>query len=188
MTAYVSMRDADIARVSAQIGRSCGTCSLCCWLLEVPELNKPRSTNCAHCKPEGGCGIWGKPERPRRCADYTCLWLVNKSFPDHWQPLRSRMVVDFDVPEEGGPVLRIFAHPDCPERWREEPYLSDIRLLAKRGAGRYRTVIIKGGLWTHIISPDGVVFTREPNAHVVAPVNVDLARVSEFGHATNNAE
>jgi hypothetical protein len=39
--------------------RSCGTCSLCCKLPYVAELNKPINTWCPHARPgHGGCSIY----------------------------------------------------------------------------------------------------------------------------------
>lgn len=71
-------------------GRSCGTCSLCCTVLRVDELNKLGGVDCQHqCKPQPtprqdpgasdepaqfGCAIHSR--RPQICRDYRCLWLA----------------------------------------------------------------------------------------------------------------
>ena len=38
-------------------GRQCGTCTLCCKLLGIKEINKPDWTWRTHCKPGRGCEI-----------------------------------------------------------------------------------------------------------------------------------
>lgn len=143
-----TMTEDDIARRSAHIGRQCGDCSMCCFLLDVSEINKPKDTWCPHCLPGfGGCSIY--KDRPSRCRTYTCAWLVNANIPDYWRPLESKMIVDFHIAEDGAAVMRIFMHPEFPRRWLEEPYYEDIRKWAIHGAtreGRRYRVAIVGGL------------------------------------------
>lgn len=58
------------AKVAAR--RECGECSVCCTLLGVPELVKPRGQKCLHeCGPKG-CAIY--EQRPKPCRDFNCLW------------------------------------------------------------------------------------------------------------------
>jgi uncharacterized protein len=122
-------------------GRTCGDCSLCCLLLDVPEVNKPKDGWCRHCRPgQGGCGIYNK--RPDVCRNWTCLWLAG-SMPDYWYPLRSKLVLD----RHPG-ILRVFTHPEHPDQWRAEPYHSELKALARAGLTKtteetfYLTVII----------------------------------------------
>jgi hypothetical protein len=57
--------------------RSCGSCSACCELLAVSEVDKPVHTRCQHqleaslCH-SGGCAIYA--HRPQSCQDYQCLY------------------------------------------------------------------------------------------------------------------
>src|SRR5262245_28949831 len=37
-------------------GRECGSCSLCCCVLEIVELNRPAHTWCPHFRPSGKGG------------------------------------------------------------------------------------------------------------------------------------
>ena len=66
--------------------RSCGSCSLCCKLLVIDELDKPPDTWCPHCKPgRGGCSIYA--DRPPSCRLFRCGWLDSKgSVGDEWIP------------------------------------------------------------------------------------------------------
>ena len=51
--------------------RNCGSCSLCCTVLYVPELRKKQNVKCQHC--EHGCAIY--VERPESCKTFECQWL-----------------------------------------------------------------------------------------------------------------
>ena len=52
--------------------RECGTCTACCTVLAVAELNKPMRWACDHVTC-AGCGIYEK--RPQACRDFDCAWL-----------------------------------------------------------------------------------------------------------------
>src|SRR5215467_5616318 len=132
--AFTPLTEDGIEKHSASIGRRCGECSLCCFTLGIEAIDKPKGTWCQHCKPStgGGCKIY--KERPEPCRRYACAWLINPLWKDHWYPKRCKMIADFFVPDDGTtPVMRIHVHPDCPERWREEPYYADLRWWAERG-------------------------------------------------------
>jgi hypothetical protein len=163
----VAEAEDEIAWSSTQAGRQCGACSMCCLLLHVPEAQKPRAGWCPHCRPgKGGCNIYD--QRPNICRVYACMWLVNQAIPDYWAPLRSKMVLDFHHDAEMRfPVLRVHVHPKHPNRWREEPYHSDIRRMAHSGLMGvsgvmgsskviYQTVIVDQvtGKYSHIVLPD----------------------------------
>lgn len=51
--------------------RECGSCTLCCTVTRVPELNKPENVQCSNCK--SGCSIYN--ERPTSCRTFACEWL-----------------------------------------------------------------------------------------------------------------
>lgn len=55
-----------------QAGRSCGECQMCCEVLTIEQLQKPRNTVCRH-QCEAGCAIY--ESRPEPCARYHCAWL-----------------------------------------------------------------------------------------------------------------
>lgn len=109
--------------------RTCGNCSLCCRTLAVPEVKKPHEW-CPHCKPgKGGCTIYRT--RPERCRDWHCQWLIDEKFGDYWKPVHSRIVIDTRV--EPQPLVMFIVDPDYPLRWREEPWFSDIKTIARAG-------------------------------------------------------
>lgn len=50
--------------------RSCGGCTLCCKVIGVHEIAKPKGVLCTHCKPGSGCMVHAS--RPKACRAYTC--------------------------------------------------------------------------------------------------------------------
>lgn len=53
--------------------RNCGSCTLCCTLTRVPELDKAEGTKCRYC--EQGCSIY--ENRPESCRKFKCVWLAD---------------------------------------------------------------------------------------------------------------
>lgn len=51
--------------------RKCGSCTFCCTVTAVPEIQKPERSDCKHCK--GGCSIY--EQRPTSCRTFSCAWL-----------------------------------------------------------------------------------------------------------------
>ena len=164
-----TLTESAIERITAVNGRSCGECSLCCKLLDVPEVKKMPSEWCPHCRPGHGCQIYDR--RPLPCRSYACLWLVNASLPDRWKPSRSHMVLDFHMMRATDQAtLRVHVAREFADCWRREPYRSDLHKLAARGitTGRYRTVIIIDGKWTWLVlSEKEIAFDgKNPRAEI----------------------
>ncbi len=103
-------------------GRSCGSCTLCCKVMGIRELDKPRLTWCGHCDKKRGCMIY--ETRPETCREFYCAWMTTAELGDHWKPLNARMVLTHDRTRNW-----LIVHPDSgrPDAWLEEPYLSDLR-------------------------------------------------------------
>jgi hypothetical protein len=107
--------------------RSCGSCSMCCKLPEIPWVdNKPRGHWCKHCKPGRGCGIWDT--RPQPCKEFHCEWIKDASLGDEWKPDRSRFYLNF---REALGILTVMVDPGSPNSWRREPYHAFLRALAE---------------------------------------------------------
>ena len=92
---------------------------MCCYLLGVPEIDKPGISECPHCMSGISCGIY--QDRPRTCRDYSCLWLVHPNIDDAWYPPAAHMVLDM-VDD----IIRVTLDPACPDRWHDEPYFSKL--------------------------------------------------------------
>src|SRR5258708_34908707 len=69
--------DKAVARINyarQKTGRSCGSCSMCCYVMGVEDIDKPKSQWCRHCKPGKGCSIYDN--RPATCKTFACMWLI----------------------------------------------------------------------------------------------------------------
>lgn len=111
--------------------RTCGKCSMCCYLFDLPELKKPKNTWCQHCNPgNGGCSIHNH-QPAEICGTYSCSWLLG-ALPDDWFPLKSKMVINTHWVGEVA-IMKIVLHHQYPNKWKEEPYHSVIMRMVKDG-------------------------------------------------------
>lgn len=114
-------RDPERERRAAS--RSCGTCSLCCTILRVDELEKPAGRDCVHQRGSRGCGIHAT--RPAICRTYRCLWLQG-GLEDGERPDATGAVVDLETTGVG---LRLAIRESRPGIFDESPAL---RAIAER--------------------------------------------------------
>jgi hypothetical protein len=130
-------------------GRSCDGCTMCCKLLSVDELEKPRYEWCVHCEIGVGCKIY--EERPLSCRHFYCGYVLHAEFGEHWNPTKSKMVIAYESENN-----RIVVHVD-PGRvgaWREEPYYSEIKDWAIRASENQGQVIVWQGQDAIAVLPD----------------------------------
>lgn len=70
---------------SSSTPRTCGRCTVCCTVQELPELNKPAGTPCVHLpttlRERPRCCAYDK--RPQACRDWSCLWLLGHGEEAH---------------------------------------------------------------------------------------------------------
>ncbi len=129
--------------------RSCGACTMCCKVYDVPPIdNKPRGQWCKHCKPGRGCGIW--ETRPQFCRDFHCHWIYDLSFGEEWKPERSKLVMNYR-PNDNAFVVMV--DPGAPGAWLREPYHSSLRALAGRLAQQRHALEIVINHDTTVITP-----------------------------------
>lgn len=130
--------------------KQCGECSLCCKVMGIPELRKPKDTSCVHIVPHRGCDIYG--ERPQSCRNFACHWLVNSAVSDAWKPSTCHMVI-----EAKQRSMVIHVDPDFAEAWRSEPYFSEIKAMAKAGLDKGAMTLVIEKLRTIVILPEDVI-------------------------------
>lgn len=130
-------------------GRTCGTCTLCCKLLGITEIDKPRGEWCANCEVGRGCLIY--EHRPSECRDFYCAYLTSAGIGEQWFPGRSKMVV---APELDGERVVIHVDPARPTAWRDQPYYADIKRWAAFAARDLRPVIVSVGDRSIVILPE----------------------------------
>lgn len=136
---------------AAQIvpGRNCADCTLCCTVLAVAALGKPRDVECAHALTGKGCQIYA--QRPAVCAAFHCDFLLDAKVAAHWRPKRSRMVLYYD---DDAKRMGVHVDPEKPEAWREAPYHADLRRWARAAAPIRGQVIVFVGDERIAILPD----------------------------------
>lgn len=103
-------------------GRSCGSCTLCCKVLSIDELQKPQGKWCTHCNVGKGCKVY--EERPTECSSFHCGYLTWPETDERWFPATSKMVI---VSELEGKRIAIHLDPSRPTAWREQPFYNQIK-------------------------------------------------------------
>ena len=114
-------------------GRSCKGCTLCCKVLAISDLEKPRATWCRHCDPKIGCEIHGM--HPAECKEFYCGYLTNAALDERWAPTKSKLVLAYD--ELHAPRLSVHVDPRRPgptERLARGALLLADQALGRRGA------------------------------------------------------
>jgi hypothetical protein len=112
----------------------CRTCTYCCSLPEIQALAKPAYHACRHIE-NGGCAIFGQPERPGACTAYVCAYLAARLVD---APERNRIPHPLDCgayfhrdPLER--VIFLFVDPKRPLLWKASALVEFLRL--QLGAG-----------------------------------------------------
>lgn len=123
--------------------RSCGDCTLCCKLLKIdePDIKKKEGEWCAHCIPSRGCKIYN--DRPSLCRVYLCGWRVFPFLGDHWRPKNCGLLINVDDDTRGNAMCYIHYNTGCENKWKEEPFFSDIGALATEMANKRMFVFIR---------------------------------------------
>ena len=129
--------------------RSCDGCTLCCKVLNVPELNKPAGRWCKDCAPTTGCRIY--EARPNACRAFQCAFLVTPEMPESWRPKRSHFVI---VAGPTGRLIAVHCDPQYPRAWREEPYYSYFKRWSAELIERATLLAVYVGKHATAILPD----------------------------------
>lgn len=131
--------------------RTCGSCTLCCKVMGIEELEKPPGRWCSLCAPGRGCKAYD--ERPPSCRIFSCAWLTSDFVPEALKPNRSKVVLALDL---GGTRLVAYPDADAPAAWRREPMQSFLKAQAARSGGGWHVVLRIGDqMW--LVRPDGVL-------------------------------
>ncbi|MGL4728282.1 MAG: hypothetical protein ACRCWO_05970 [Bosea sp. (in: a-proteobacteria)] len=131
-------------------GKSCGSCTLCCKLFPVPELEKPAGTWCRHIAQGRGCGI--HETRPPVCRAFDCQWLFNAELGPEWKPERCKFVLSI---YPGSNSLVVTADPGAPRAWAQEPFITSLRLWAQAALDQGDCVLVFERDKASAILPDG---------------------------------
>jgi hypothetical protein len=143
--------------------KSCGDCSLCCKLMNVPELDKPPNVWCRHVVKGKGCGIHAT--RPDVCRGFFCRWTEDAGLGPEWKPNKSKLV----LAHHGDDRLTVYVDPGAPGAWRKEPYLSRLVAMARAGLANDGILKIVENGRTLVLLPQGMVDLRVVDLGVVGP-------------------
>ena len=144
---------------SDQVARSCGTCTLCCKLFPVPDLGKSAGKWCQHIVQGRGCGI--HETRPDVCRAFFCQWIYNEALGPEWKPEAARFVMSI-YPGTNSLVLTV--DPGTPARWRDAPYIGQLRIWAQGALETGQQVLVFNGNRITAILPDREVELGEISA------------------------
>ena len=127
--------------------RECGTCTLCCKVMSVPEIGKAENTWCSHCLPSGGCKIY--QSRPGECRTFNCGWLMDPSLAEDWYPKKSKIVLTM---QSGHIFARV--DPATPAAWRKSPYFEQLNRMMQKNLPRGVLVYLVIGDHFTLLLPD----------------------------------
>ena len=139
--------------------RQCGSCNLCCDVLEVTDVAKPVNQLCKHWETDKGCTIYDR--RPQMCRSFSCAWLQGH-LTDEWFPEKAGMVVHFSQD-----AVNVAVDPSHPDRWQQEPFISklcewSLTGLRRNGRPGYATLVVAGTdkflLLGRTVVPDPTLF------------------------------
>ena len=154
-------------------GRKCGTCTLCCKVMRIVELGKPRGVWCKHCSAGAGCRIY--EERPAECRAFHCGYLTIGTLSEDWFPAKAKIVLAADL---NGKRVSAHVDPTRPDAWRAEPYYRQLKEWARLTAPEQGQVVAFVGERTIVILPD-----KDVDLGVVAEdeLIVTRERLTPFG-------
>jgi hypothetical protein len=158
-------------------GRSCDGCTLCCKLMKITALDKPRLTWCTHCEIGVGCKIY--EQRPGECARFYCGYRLDARLGEEWRPADCGLLVSYEAQAKRVNVLVDSVNP---EAWKAEPFYSQIKAMALSILRQRGHLIVWQGADGIGVLPHKNVFLGppQPNQVVVAGRRLDENGAEEF--------
>ncbi len=132
--------------------RACGSCTLCCKLFPVEELNKPAGVWCSHVAQGKGCSIYANA--PTACRSFSCLWQMNANLGPEWKPDHARFVM---ISPSGSEGLIVRVDPGAAGAWRKEPYYSQLKHWARSALLMNGYVMVLTGQRATVLLPSSDV-------------------------------
>jgi hypothetical protein len=130
-------------------GRSCGPCTLCCKVFDVPSLEKPAGQWCRHCSPGRGCAI--HDTRPQHCRSFHCMWMTASWLGPEWKPDKAKFVLTTDPATRN---LLVQVDPGQPKAWQAAPYYQQLKRWAQAALAEHKHVIVFNGKAATVVLPD----------------------------------
>ncbi len=130
-------------------GRECGTCTMCCKVFRIPEVDKVAGQWCRHVAQGRGCSIHAT--RPDVCRTFFCHYLRNGQLGPEWKPAQAKFVL---YTEMNGKRLVVATDPSAPVAWRKQPYYAQFKRWAAAGVGQGGQVIVFNAKRATAVLPD----------------------------------
>ena len=129
--------------------KSCGSCGLCCKLMAIPTLDKPRHMWCSKYVMRSGCGIYA--ERPAECRAFFCLYLTAEQLGETWRPDKAKFMI-WTGREDRRLIVEV--DPASPLAWKREPYYSQLKAWSDRNRPDAFEVTVRVGSHIFILFPE----------------------------------
>jgi hypothetical protein len=181
---HVMLDASELAAATAPVaGRSCGTCTMCCKLFDVPEVASTAGKWCRHCSPGKGCRIY--ETRPQSCRSFFCGWMVSPTLGPEWKPERAKIILQFHVV---GEIYWLTAYVDesYPTAWQRPELYERLKKFARANGAVGGTinlmVAVRIGRRHIVILPDrdvdlGIVADDEELAVTARDGLMDIGKV-----------
>lgn len=145
---------------------------MCCKLLAIDVLDKPRGAWCPHCDQKRGCTIY--ESRPAPCRGFHCGYLRLPQIDDRWKPSKAKFLINYEA--QAGRIV-IHADPARPDAWRSDPYFKTIRLWAAASRKEGSFVLVWAGANATIVLPDREInLGQVREEQLIVPVERQTAR------------
>lgn len=120
-------------------GRACGTCTLCCKLFDLPELDSPAGKWCRHCAPGKGCTIHAT--RLDLCRGFFCGWMISPDLGPEWKPDRAHLIVRMMARDGEIPCFAVNVDENYPAAWQRPEIHRHLKQFVAAGRGLVRVQI-----------------------------------------------
>jgi len=130
-------------------GRSCGSCTLCCTVLPLPELQKPPDISCIHAVAGKGCAIHGN--RPSSCRQFFCGWRLDPNVDALWKPDICGFVLTINFYYS---ALMLLVDPTRPLAWRMQPYYGRLKEWSGRAFNENKRIVALVNGEMTVVLPD----------------------------------
>jgi hypothetical protein len=129
---------------------------LCCKLLGVTELNKPKGVWCQHCDKGHNCKIYD--DRPQSCRNFECGWLLS-DLPVAYRPDKLHLVITGESKELDAMVIHVDpAYPDAYRQPKAEAVLQAVVKASRKG------IVLIIGNRRHLLTNDPRIHTKVQTA------------------------
>ena len=130
-------------------GRTCGSCTLCCKLIGIPELRKPPDVMCPHAVSSKGCAIHA--DRPRSCHQYFCGWRLDPNIDALWKPEISGFLLQINLYYS---ALMVMVDPVKPLAWKMQPYHGRLQEWSARAFRENKRIVAMVDGEATVVLPD----------------------------------